>query len=279
MDAMNRPEYRNLTPHQIVPMMAENAEYIASESTAYRLLGASKQLAHRATSRPPKNHRPMELVATAPNQVWSWDITYLMTTTRGAFFYLYLVVDLFSRKIVAHAVRPAECGKFAAEFIKRACEREGILPDQLDLHQDNGAPMKNGTFKALLEALGILASYSRPGVSNDNPFSEALFRTMKYRPEFPTKPFESLDAAAAWVDQFVHWYNNEHRHSKISFVTPEQRHQGLDGAILAKRAETYEAARKKHPERWSGRTRNWSRIEAVELNPTARRVDREHSAA
>lgn len=153
------------------------------------------------------------------------------------------------------------------ELMRDICRREGIAPGQVVLHSDNGSPMKGATMLATLRELGVASSFSRPAVSNDNPYSEALFRTLKYRPRYPRKPFTSLLAARAWVGEFVRWYNTEHRHSAIGFVTPEQRHDGRDRDLLERRHALYQAAREKHPERWSGKTRNWTRVEEVFLNP------------
>jgi putative transposase len=263
----NSPEYRDLSVTQIVPRLADKGEYLASESTMYRILHEEKQAAHRSTARPPTHSRPRELVATGPNQVWSWDITYLRSPVRGVFFYLYMVVDVWSRKVVGAEVHEIECTDLAAALMRCACAREGIERDQVVLHADNGSPMKGATLQATLEVLGIAASFSRPRVSDDNPYSEALFRTVKYRQEYPSGPFESLEAARGWVVWFVSWYNTEHRHSQISFVTPQQRHDGEDIALLEQRKELYEQARARHPERWSGKTRNWTRVETVKLNP------------
>jgi putative transposase len=141
------------------------------------------------------------------------------------------------------------------------------LPNQLVLHSDNGGPMKGATMLATLQALGVMPSFSRPAVSNDNPYSEALFKTLKYRPVYPAKPFACLLAARTWVAEFVHWYNFDHRHSAIRFVTPAERHAGLDAAILRNRTAVYEAAKARHPRRWTGNTRNWQPIEIVHLNP------------
>jgi len=250
-----------------VPNLADKGDYLASESTIYRVLRDENQLQHRGPTNPPMRHRPKELVATAPNQVWTWDITYLNSPVLGAFFYLYLAVDVFSRKIVAAQVHAAEDSDHASELFEQACAVEGIDAGQLALHSDNGSPMKGATLLATLQRLGVMTSFSRPRVSDDNPFSEALFRTAKYRPEYPRGPFESVDAARVWVQWFVEWYNHEHLHSGIRFVTPAQRHAGEDAEILANRHAVYQAARKRNPERWSGDTRDWSPIEEVRLNP------------
>jgi putative transposase len=275
---VTEPEFRDLSPSQIVPILADREEYVGSESTIRRVLAAADMARHREPSRPRTNHRPHEVIATGPNQAWCWDITYLRSPVHGVYFYLYLVMDVWSRKIVGHAVHDVECGGLAACLLDETCAKEGIRKDQLILHQDNGAPMKSGTFKAALDFLGVHMSFSRPKVSNDNPYVESLFRTLKYRPEFPTKPFQDIVAAAAWVTEFVAWYNTEHRHANIRFVTPEQRHCGEDKAILAKRTAFYEVCRKQNPNRWSRAVRDWSHVEIVELNPASRQKDSEVAA-
>lgn len=263
----NRPEHRDQSPKQIVPRLADQGRYLASESSFYRVLRAAGQVHHRERSRPAVHSRPRELAATGPNQVWTWDITYLRSSVKGVSFYLYLVLDLFSRKIVGWEVHPSESAEYAGDLIAGTCRREGVPRDQVALHQDNGAPMKCGTFLALLQWLGVATSFSRPGVSDDNPFVEALFRTLKYRPEYPDRPFASLEAARDFIARFVHWYNTQHLHSNLRFVTPAARHAGQDPAILARRARVYEQARARRPERWSRSTRNWSPVERVVLNP------------
>jgi putative transposase len=268
LDVANGPENRDLSPKQIVPRLADQGEYVASESSFYRILREEKQMGHREPSRPPsKPYRPEEYVATGPNQVWSWDITYIRTPVRGLFFYFYVVVDIYSRKIVAWTIQAEESAEHAEAMIAAACEREGVQRDQLVIHSDNGAPMKAATLLAFLQAIGVVPSFSRPSVSNDNPYSESLFRTVKYRPEYPRKPFESIEHARRWATWFVGWYNATHRHSSIKFVTPEQRHTGQDVEILAKRASLYAEAKARNPQRWTGETRDWSHIEKVVLNP------------
>ena len=267
---VNSTEFRDASPKQIVPALADRGEYLASESTIYRLLRARGLMKHRGASRPPRPQAPRQYVATGPNQVWSWDITYLRTPVRGAFCYLYLVEDVWSRQIVAWDVHDRESPDLAAALITRACQDEVSAPG-LVLHSDNGGPMKGSTMLATLQRLGVVASFSRPRVSDDNAFSEALFRTLKYRPNFPSKPFASLAAARAWVEGFARWYNTEHLHSGIRFTTPSARHAGRDIEQLARRHAVYAEARRRHPRRWSGPTRNWARIETVVLNPDAER--------
>ena len=264
----NEPEHANLPPNKIVPKLADNGLYLASESTIYRILKANKQLCHRLNSKPNKKiTKPKALVATAPNQIYSWDITYLPTAVKGLFYYLYLVMDIYSRKIVGWQVYDCESSEYAADLMRDICRREKISRSQVTLHSDNGSPMKGATMLATLQELGVVPSFSRPSVSNDNPYSESLFRTLKYRPEYPEKAFEGLIAARLWVEGFVHWYNHEHFHSGIKYTTPSQRHTGEDRGILELRKAVYLAAKSKHPERWSGDIRNWDHEGEVLLNP------------
>ena len=266
--------FRDLPPSQIVPLLAEEGLYVASESSFYRVLRREKLLTHREPSRVRQNSRPKEYLATGPNQVWSWDITYLRSAVRGQFTYLYLVLDIWSRMIVAWEVAELESEQIASRMISEACLRHGIEPNQLVLHSDNGGPMKGATLLATLQFLGIVPSFSRPHVSDDNPYSESLFRTLKYRPEYPRTAFESLEDARTWVDAFVHWYNTEHRHSAIKFVTPAARHFGEETQVLTKRKATYEEAKRKNPSRWTGSIRNWEPVREVSLNPVTRKAKR-----
>ena len=193
---VNSAEFGHLPPSQIVPRLADRGQYIASESTMYRVLKAEKQLKHRGTERPSKKcHKPRALCATAPAQLFSWDITYLPTPIKGLYFYLYLFMDIFSRKIVGWQVYEAESSELAGDVMRDICTRENIPPNQVVLHSDNGSPMKGATMLATLQSLGVMPSFSRPSVSNDNPFSESLFKTLKYRPIYPPRPFENLLAA------------------------------------------------------------------------------------
>ncbi len=267
LQIVNSPEFCDLSPKQIVPRLADQEIYVASESTIYRLLREEDQLAHRQRSKPPVVRRPRAQIATGPNQVWSWDITYLRSPLRGLFFYLYVILDIWSRKIVGVQVYAQESTEHAAELFEASSQRLGLDPQGLVLHADNGGPMKGSTMLATLQRLGVVASFSRPRVSDDNPYSESLFRTLKYRPEYPARPFSSLEEAQAWVEGFVQWYNTEHLHSALRFVTPDDRHEGREQAILEHRQRVYETARRRHPERWAGPLRNWQPVEEVYLNP------------
>lgn len=261
------PEFVGLSPHQLVPKLADMSIFVASESSLYRVLRRRRLVRHRDRSRPRTHRRPRELVATSSNQVWAWDITYLPAGVRGTFWYLYAILDVWSRKLVGWAVHDVQSDALAAELVDATCARESVVRDQLALHADNGGAMKGKTMLVKLEQLGVLPSFSRPRVSDDNPFPEALFRTLKYRPGYPDKPFALVEDARRWVAAFVGWYNDEHQHSGIRFVTPSQRHAGHDAEILARRAEVYRNARQRHPSRWSRGTRNWTPIATVRLNP------------
>jgi putative transposase len=263
----NSEDYRNLNPHKIVVKLADSGKYLASESSFYRLLKTENQLKHRSRSRAKTKQPPRSLIAKNPNEVWSWDITYLQGLIRGKFFYLYMIEDIFSRMIVGWSVEEVESAEHSARLMEQSCIGQKISKGQIDLHADNGGPMKGCTMLATLKRLGIAPSFSRPSVSNDNPFSESLFKTLKYCPQFPSKPFETIEEARRWVTAFVKWYNEEHLHSEIRFVTPQSRHQGRDGAILKNRIAVYENAKRISPLRWSGKIRNWSPITEVILNP------------
>jgi transposase InsO family protein len=267
LDTANEPEFAHMPPSQIVPTLADRSLYIASESSFYRVLREANQLAHRGKAKPPTRRRPQPLQASAANQLWSWDITYLATTVKGRFFYLYLIMDVYSRKIVGWEVFETESADLASVVFRKTHLREGLCAQSLVLHSDNGSPMKGATMLSTLQRLGVMASFSRPSVSDDNPYSEALFKTLKYHPGYPDKPFESLQQAREWVVGFQHWYNEVHRHSGLKFVTPAQRHRGEDDLILEQRHALYEATKAERPERWSGPTRNWEIEQIVFLNP------------
>lgn len=262
--AANSTEFRDVSPKQIVPRLADQGRYLGSESTFYRVLKDANLMAHRGRAKPPIARPKPELVAASPLQVWTWDISYLRTSVRGQYFYLYMVVDIFSRRIVGWSVNDEESSALAAILIESASLAAGS-PKGLKLHSDNGGPMKGCTMLSMLQSLGMSASFSRPRVSDDNPYSEALFRTVKYSATFPEKPFQTIETARGWVAGFVDWYNTTHRHSSIRFVTPDQRHFGQEAELLAKRAVIYELARRRNPNRWSRNARNWSPAPAVRL--------------
>jgi putative transposase len=270
-------EFRDQSPKQIVPTLADRGEYIASESTFYRVLHEHGLQQHRGRARPP-TPRPRGHAANGPWQLGAWDITYLRSHLRGQFFYLYLVEDVWSRKILGWAVHDIESTDFAADLIERIRkENPGVDLRGWVLHSDNGGPMKGATMLATMQKLGIVPSFSRPRVSDDNAYAEALFRTLKYCPEYPSKGFATVDDARAWVARFVAWYNDVHLHSSIGFVTPSSRHAGDDVAILDDRRKTYAAARELQPARWSRHTRPWVRPAIVTLHPETDRISQTRS--
>ncbi|MCP3851336.1 MAG: IS3 family transposase [Gammaproteobacteria bacterium] len=260
---LESPDFADSNPNQIVPRLADQGIYLGSESTMYRIQRELKMAKHRQSSLPPRYKGPEQLIADGPNQLWSWDITYLPSTIKGMFYYLYMIMDLYSRKAVGCQVYEVESGELASDLIMDTCLREKVTKDQVILHSDNGSPMKSSTMLAKLQDLGVMPSFSRPSISDDNPYSESLFRTLKYRPEYPDKPFKDLHEAREWSNRFIHWYNKEHLHSSIHFVTPEDRHNGRDVEILQKRHHVYQMAKANHPERWSRNTRNWNPITEV----------------
>ena len=268
----NEPRFADVPPARIVPKLADEGVYIASESTFGRVLRQHGQNVHRGRAKSPRKSRPPSThIASGPREVWCWDMTYLPAVVMGRWFYLYLILDLYSRKIVGWEVHDSDDSIHAAHLVRRTALAEGIAvlkrDDRPVLHGDNGATLKATTVLAMLHWLGVKPSYSRPRVSDDNAYAESLFRTAKYRPEFPAKGFVDLAAARDWATNFVRWYNVDHRHSGIRYVSPAQRHAGDDHAILAARHELYVQARELNPARWSRDTRNWTPIGAVTLNP------------
>jgi len=221
----NEPRFAELPPARIVPMLADEGIYIASESSFSRILRAHGQVRHRGRSRTPERRKPPSThVATAPRQLWCWDLTYLASHTLGRWFYLYLILDVYSRKIVGFEVQETDSSDHAVSLLRRTALAEGLysLPRRKRpvLHSDNGATVKATTILAMMTWLGLKASHSRPRVSNDNAFVESLFRTAKYRPKYPTSGFATVEDARTWAREFVIWYNHDHRHSGIRYVSP-----------------------------------------------------------
>ncbi len=277
----NLPENASKPPAQIIPLLADQGIYIASESSFYRVLRERKQLNHRGRARAPKKQKIKAThTAKTPREVWVWDITYLHSAISGIYYKLYFIMDLYSRKIIAHEAWGEENAEHSKELLRRAALSESIAMSSspLILHGDNGSPLKAGTVLATMQQLGITASHSRPRVSNDNPHAEALFRTAKYHPTLPSEGFTSLEKAREWALKFVEWYNNEHLHSALNFVTPEQKHTGEDIEILIHRKELYEEAKRKNPNRWiKGETRNWTPVTHTSLNPiNEREIEKLH---
>ncbi|MFN9628737.1 MAG: IS3 family transposase [Cyanobacteriota bacterium] len=268
IETVNNPRFADLHPAQIVAILAEEKDYVGSESTIYRIMRQEGLLNHRGRSRPPRETREVPVLeVTGIHQVLAWDITLLPGAVKGQFYYLYMVMDVWSRRILGVEVYEEERGRLARDFFDRVCRDEGIHKNKATiLHSDNGAPMRSFTLAAKLAELGVIRSFSRPGVSNDNAFAESLFRTLKYHQSYPHRRFRDLPSVRAWVDKFVDWYNNEHRHSGIQYVTPNQRHYGEADEICTRRQETYEKAREMNPQRWSRHPRDWSQPQTVRMN-------------
>jgi putative transposase len=270
IELANQPRFASTPPARIVPALADEGVYVASEASSHRVLRDHGQMRRRGRARSPRSAEPPSThVATAPGQVWCWDVTFLPARVQGCWFYLYLILDLWSRKIVGFEVHDTDQAEHAAHLVRRTALAEGIHARAVRpvLHGDNGPSVKGTTVLAMLHWLGIAPSHSRPRVSDDNAYAEALFRTAKYRPDFPAAGFADLAEARAWAAAFVPWYNQEHRHSGIRYVTPAQRHAGEDRSVLAVRHALYQQAREANPRRWRGPTRNWTPIGAVTLNP------------
>jgi len=264
LERINQEDYVDMCPAQIVCHETDKGNYLASESTMYRILNDAKQNKKRGRAAAPKPRPKPELVAHQPNKVWVWDITYLPLHTRGKHVYLYWVMDLFSRKIVGFKVCEVESMDESSQMIEKLVVGMGLVESGLILHSDNGGPMKGSTMKWTLDKLKVHQSLSRPGVSNDNAHCESSFHTLKYRPGYPCS-MEDLEQWNAWVTQFVKWYNEEHMHSGIGYVTAQQRYEGTDVEVLRRRRQVYAQARAGNPKRWSGAPRLWPRPDSVRL--------------
>lgn len=258
------PRFADNTPAEIVVTLLEEGTYLASESTFYRCLRAEGKVKNRRETRPGHSlTRPPERVATGPNQVWCWDITWLKSPVNGRWFYAYAVIDLWSRLIVGWEVHERESADIAAAMFERLKREHGVT--SVYLHSDNGNAMTASTMLETLHRLGIVLSTSRPGVSDDNAFIESFFKTVKYTAGYPAY-FKDLEHARWWFAAFVNWYNTEHRHSSIGYVTPQQRHAGTDMQLFEKRNATMSQAHARNPLRWSRGPTRHVKIEVVKLN-------------
>jgi len=248
LEVLRAEEYVDKAPETVFAELLDQGTYLCSARTMYRLLSANNEVRERRDQRRHPTYARPELLATAPRQVWSWDISFLRGPKRGCYYHLYVVMDIFSRYVVGWTLQPFESGEVACELIKNACKRENITSDIAD----NGAAMTSTALLNLFHELGITSSFIRPSVSNDNCYSEALFRTCKYRPSYPDR-FRDFDDALAWCKMFFSWYNQEHRHSGIAYLTPAWVHFGKDDDVTARRAVTLAEAYAKHPERFVAR--------------------------
>jgi len=266
LDTLHSARFVDQSPTEVHATLLEEQTYLCSPRTMYRVLAAADEVRERrAQARHPAYTKP-ELVATAPNQVWSWDITKLKGPIPYLYYSLYVILDLFSRYVVGWMVARQESAQLAERLIEQTCAKQGIGPQQLTIHADRGAPMRSKVVALLFSDLGIAASHSRPRVSNDNPFSEAQFRTVKYRPEFPDR-FGALEHARAICHDLLVWYNDAHHHSGLRYLTPADVHYGRAPAILEVRHRTRLAAYAAHPERFvHGTPRPETLLTAVWIN-------------
>ena len=278
VDLLHSERFVDASPHTIQAILLDEGHYHCSARTMYRILAEEGELKERRAVRRHTHYAKPELLATGPNQLWSWDITKLKGPAKWTYFYLYVILDVFSRYVVGWMVASRESAMLAKKLISESCAKQGIPLGQLTLHADRGSSMKSKAVALLLSDLGITKTHSRPHVSNDNPFSEAQFKTLKYRPEFPER-FGSLEDSRAFCRPFFCWYNTEHRHSGIAFLTPQAVHYGRAPQILETRSATLDAAFKAHPERFKGRRPSPKSLpKAVWINPPSDDAEEEHEA-
>ena len=269
LDVLASPRFVDRSPAEVVATLLDEGQYLCAERTMYRILAANQPVRERRNQRSHPCYTKPELVATGPNQTWSWDITRLRGPKRWTSFYLYVLLDIFSRCVVGWMVADRENAALAATLIEETCLKQGIEPQVLTLHSDRGAPMTSKCTAQLLADLGVTRSLSRPQVSDDNPFSEAQFKTLKYHPGFPGR-FEDITAAIAFCRSFFPWYNTEHRHAGIAMLTPDDVHHHRAPDVLAQRGRTLQAAWALHPERFVHGTPKPAPLpEAVWINPPA----------
>ncbi len=250
--ALCSDRFVDLAPAQVYATLLDEGSYLCSERTMYRLLHEDDLVGERRRGHRRHNYEKPRVQATGPNQAWSWDISRLRGPKHRSWFYLYVVIDIFSRKIVAWSIDTTESDKVAKRLIGRACERGGIDANTLTLHSDRGAQMTSHTIAELLEDLSVTRSLSRPRTSNDNPYSEAHFKTAKYRPDYPDR-FDDIDQARTWMRRFAHWYNHDHYHSGIAYLHPSDVHAGTAAATIAERQHVLDAAYQANPDRFRNR--------------------------
>lgn len=272
---LHEPRFVDLAPAEVYATLLDEGDYVCSERTMYRVLAAHGEVRERRDHLHHPHYAAPELLATQPNELWSWDITKLLGPAKWTYFYLYVMLDVFSRYVVGWMVAHRESATLAERFIQETCARQQIGRDQLTIHADRGSAMTSKSVAFLLADLGVTKTHSRPHVSNDNPFSEAQFKTLKYRPDFPER-FGAIQDARAHGHVFFPWYNTEHRHTGLGLLTPHDVHYGLADARVAARAETLAAAHAAHPERFPrGVPQPPARPTAVWINPPAPRATEE----
>ena len=249
LDVLHEDRFVDKAPAEVYATLLDEGRYLCSERTMYRILAAHQEVRERRDQlRHPAYAKP-ELLATGPNQLWSWDITKLLGPAKWTYFYLYVILDVFSRYVVGWMIAHRETAQLAQTLIETTCERQGIERDQLTIHADRGSSMTSKPVALLLADLGVTKTHSRPYTSDDNPYSEAHFKTLKYRPTFPDR-FGAIEDARLHVDGFIAWYNDEHRHSGLALLTPHDVHYGTAQARIQQRVSVLAAAHQAHPERF-----------------------------
>lgn len=267
IDELMSDRFVDRAPHQVYATLLDEGRFLCSIRTMYRLLAARQAVRERRDQRVHPSYARPELMAQAPGQLWSWDITKLKTSVKWTYLYLYVVLDVYSRYVVGWLLSTRESGALARELVEQCVLREGVVPDQLTLHSDRGAPMRSKTLAEKLIDLGIEPSFSRPQVSNDNPFSESLFKTTKYAPDFPDR-FENCEHGRNVLTPFFRYYNHDHRHTGIGLMTPVDVHRGDAPRITAARTHTLDTAFAQHPQRFKSKRPQPPRVpDTVYINP------------
>ena len=273
-DVLNSERFQDQAPREVYAQLLDEEQYLCSWRTMYRILAEYEEVCERRNQLRHPSYTKPELLATAPNQVWSWDITKLRGPSKGVYYYLYVIIDIYSRYVVGWMVAEVETAELAEQLIAETCTRQGVTPAQLTIHADNGSPMIAKSVAVLLADLGVVKSHSRPYVSNDNPYSEAQFKTLKYRPDYPER-FGSIADARSWARTFFHWYNHEHHHTGLSLLTPADVHAGRAETVRQKRQAVLQRAFEAHPERFvNGEPRPGQLPVAVWINPPKPGTDR-----
>jgi putative transposase len=271
LETLHSERFIDQAPAQVHATLLDEGTYVCSPRTMYRLLDAAHEIKERRDQVRRPHYVAPELLATRPNEVWSWDITKLLGPAKWTYFYLYVILDIFSRYVVGWMLAPHESAVLAERLIAETCAKQGIVPGQLTVHADRGAAMTSKPVALLLADLGVVKTHSRPHVSNDNPFSEAQFKTLKYCPQFPER-FGSLEDGRAFGQAFFAWYNTAHHHSGLGFLTPAVVHYGVAAAVREQRQHVLTAAYAAHPERFvKGRPHPADLPQAVWINPPAKK--------
>lgn len=264
---LDSERFQDQAPREVYATLIDEGQYLCSVRTMYRILDEDEQVRERRNQLRHPNYVKPELLATQPNQLWSWDITKLLGPAKWTYYYLYDILDVFSRYVVGWLIAERESASLAEELVAATCVRQNIQPDQLTIHADRGSSMTSKPVALLMADLGVTKTHSRPHVSNDNPYSEAQFKTLKYRPDYPDRFGCQLDARR-WAQEFFRWYNYDHHHSALGLLTPADVHFGRAQAVLAQRQQVLAAAYQKNPERFvKGQPTPPQLPQAVWINP------------